>query len=95
MHVNIDTDAIGATLAALLNGRHVGDGVVEFGDTSLTHPRAAYGEIVAVVDPDTGSVVVSILWRDDDGNMVTIYDLTEDVPHTDTDAIVRAVSEAR
>jgi hypothetical protein len=93
--MTIDTDAIGATLAARLNGRHVGDGVVECGDTSLTHPRATYGEIVAVVDSDTGAVTVSILWRDDDGEMITAYDLTEDIPHTDTDAIVRAVSEAR
>jgi len=93
--MTIDTDAIGATLAALLNGRHVGDGIVECGDTSLTHPRATYGDIVVVVDPDTGSVVVSILWRNDDGDMITAYDLTEDVPHTDTDAIVRAVSDAR
>lgn len=55
---------------------HHGQGVLSCGDTAADHPsaEAAYGEVMAVVSEDLDTVAVSVVWRDEDGDIVDADD---------------------
>jgi len=89
--------AIAESLATLLAARHVGEGIIECGDTSADHPstEAAYGDVVVVVSEDDATATVSILWRDEDGDLLDGVDVVENVPVSDVDTIRAAVGRLR
>lgn len=79
---------------------HHGQGVLSCGDTAADHPstEAAYGEVMAVVHPADGDspalVAVSVVWRDDDGDIVDADDGADFNPD-DLDGIVAEVCRLR
>jgi hypothetical protein len=91
-----DLASIGATIAAAVGGRDCGDGVVFFCETDADNPstEVAYGEVMGVVDADDGTVTVSVLWRNEEGEVVDGVDVAQDLDPSDHDSIAAAVVRA-
>lgn len=70
-----------------------GDGVFCCGDTAADHTstEAAYGEVMAVVSEDLDTVAVTVVWRDDDGDIVDADDGADFEP----DDLAGIVAEVR
>ncbi len=91
-----DLASIGATIAAAVGGRDCGDGVVFFCETDADNPstEVAYGDVMGVVDADDGTVTVSVLWRNEEGEVVDGVDVAQDLDPSDHDSIAAAVVRA-
>jgi len=85
----------GATIAAVVGGRDLGDGVVFFCETDTDHPstEVAYGDVMGVVEDD-GTVTVSVVWRDEEGEPVDGVAVAEGLDPDDLDSIRAAVVRA-
>lgn len=84
--------------AAGLRVTYYGDGVFGCGDTAADHPstEAAYGEVRLVVQPAyrmfDATTTVSVVWYDDEGDVVDGDDGAEFDP-ADLDGIVARVRD--
>jgi len=92
-------EATADRLAAALAARHVGCGTIECGHVAAPPTgRAAYGDVVANVflDEDDGlaKVTVSILWRDDEGDLLDVVDVADDLDAEDADSVSGAAFRA-
>lgn len=93
----IQIEATADRLAFKLGARHVGCGTIECGHIAA-RAGAAYGDVVAHVflDEDDGlaKVTVSILWRDDEGDLLDVVDVADDLDAEDASSVDAAVTAA-